>query len=449
MFARRLRLWNRKLKSYRCLVTAAVALVVTATCLDLVTDGSSQSVISSKEIEWSRLRFDRQRKAKLATRRLVYTCSEIKRRAMSHSSENPARFVKHGIPIVEDGIYWSRYIEDMIPGAPSIGEMFDMVENLQSSTVVDISLELPPDCDHSSCSSPINAVVTMADQSKAYVRYKPSCWVYGEVMSFYFSVILCMNNVPPVSLARPDPSTRQWRDKTVQQTLRNKIEWASNTMVSMMTWIDNSTESFQYPEILVEGTKFIHPDNPKFDSLTLDGMALMAQFTDMVIFDYLTGNNDRVVYHLFYSLVKNDTGTLHSTTHNLQVDQARKKLWLVDNEVSFGIGYDMLTSHTFNVSYFFTDMLRSVCIFRRETIARISSFRRPADVAKVLWDMVATRDPLADIGYPSMTCDEDTDVKGRIEWASILAERIEDVLDWVAACQSFSYSDLNVIRTAP
>ncbi|XP_077980181.1 four-jointed box protein 1-like [Glandiceps talaboti] len=384
---------------------------------------------------------NRKLKAKALEKELLNTCFAASNTQPQkiHEDNTEERFL-HGLQVIENGIYWAKDVMRLLPKESTSEELLASVQRLRTETIVDVSLKPPRDCEHSSCSSPSNAVVTMSDSEKAYVRYKPTCWIYGEVMTFYFSMMLCMNNVPAVSLTKPVTTPKQWGDRRVRQIVTSSLGWSSDTVMSMMKWVENSTESVVVPEILVDGIRFLHPDHPRFENISLAEIVLLIQYTDMIILDYITGNNDRLVYHLFYAFLKNDTFLLDYATHNLQL--ANNKLWLVDNEGSFPIGYTFFLRHTYNISNIFTDMLQSVCIFKKETVERLTWLNRIGNPARLLWEMVITHDSLADIGYPNMMCDQDTDVTIQVEWVEILEERLKDVLEWISLCQKSTYSEL-------
>ncbi|XP_006813488.1 four-jointed box protein 1-like [Saccoglossus kowalevskii] len=279
----------------------------------------------------------------------------------------------------------------------------------------------------------------------AYVRYKSTCWLYGEVMAFYFSLVMCMNSVPPVILVRTDVTRRQWSDTFVQATVKLQ-GWAPTAPVSLMRWISNSSESLLIPSILVEGSGFLHPKNPQFEDIFIGDFNLLLQYTDMMVFDYITANNDRLVYHLFYYVLHNDTNMLTMTTHNLQIKDRR--LWLVDNEGSFPIGYDFLDTKLYNLSMFFTNMLQSSCVFRKETAARVAMLHRHGNTAKLLLEMINSHNAIPDIGYTRVVCEEQSGIMYDVEWAETLQKRVEDVFKWIELCKTKSYQELMELRNA-
>ncbi|XP_022243466.1 uncharacterized protein LOC111086135 [Limulus polyphemus] len=167
-----------------------------------------------------------------------------------------------GMPIVEDGIFWSEEIETVVPKV---------------------------------CGRPKNQYVTFQDGSRVCARYRAphEYLVQGELLSFYLSRLLGIHNVPAVTLSAPDVG-QQWKNLNVSSTLL-RSGWALNSTIALIQWIDY-LERERMPEILIralEKGEVISRKSPELRKLRKKQLVELAQWSDLIVFDYVTGNYDR------------------------------------------------------------------------------------------------------------------------------------------------------------
>ena len=158
-----------------------------------------------------------------------------------------------------------------------------------------------------SCGRDKNRFLTFSDGVHACARYREPDHqlVLGEVMSFYLARLLGLNNVPAVVLSQVDPNHPVWRDAMVDIEAAN---WRLGSVVALIQWIPELTRDTM-PQILREALLAhttldvtrdyaVHQQRgtrvSELRYLSVTQAAELAQWSDLVVFDYLTGNYDRV-----------------------------------------------------------------------------------------------------------------------------------------------------------
>ena len=207
------------------------------------------------------------------------------------------------VQLVEDGIYWSEAVEDNIAPGLSDDLVQDEILALRSRTVQ--SLETPT---WLKCGREKNRFVTFSDGVHACARYREpdQQLVLGEVMSFYLARTLGFTNVPAVILSQVDPNHPMWRGVTEDVSAS---DWRLGSVVALIQWMP-SLERSRMPAILRQALMARTTIDVTYDSrasrdvpraaltrlrdLDITEAAEVAQWSDLVVFDYLTGNYDRV-----------------------------------------------------------------------------------------------------------------------------------------------------------
>ena len=141
--------------------------------------------------------------------------------------------------------------------------------------------------------------LTFSDGVHGCARYREpdQQLVLGQVMSFYLARLLGLHNVPAVVLSQVDPNHPVWRDAMEDVT---RSEWRLGSMVSIAQWIPHLTGDTM-PSILVSAlASHTTIDTSEHNDVTLSlhhlsvgEAAQLAQWSDLLVFDYLTGNDDR------------------------------------------------------------------------------------------------------------------------------------------------------------
>jgi four-jointed box protein 1 len=113
-----------------------------------------------------------------------------------------------------------------------------------------------------------------------------------------------MDNIAPISVLQVNSSDGRWKADELRQ-----INWSTGDYVSISKWIDGFEPADVMPRLLQASynsgiplsfhnmscpQNFVKTDNSSLP-LTSEELVDLFQWSDMIIFDYLTGNYDRSV----------------------------------------------------------------------------------------------------------------------------------------------------------
>nr|XP_055065237.1 four-jointed box protein 1 [Misgurnus anguillicaudatus] len=234
------------------------------------------------------------------------------------------------------------------------------------------------------CGRPTNRLATFADGTRACVRYgiDPD-QVLGETLSYYLATLLGISNLPPLALSKLSIPGEQWA--SVRENIV-ALKWSPNAIVSLTKFIPNVTGVFiPLPLRKPQGIQ-LTPES--VSNMTIPNLVELMQWTDMILFDYLTANFDRIVSHIFS--LQWDARVMERTTNNL-LKTLNGDLVFIDNEAGLIHGYRVLDLW----ESYHRILLSSSCIFRRSTARRIAEMKRSGNAAKLLFELYRTREPFA------------------------------------------------------
>ncbi|CAE1269915.1 FJX1 [Acanthosepion pharaonis] len=146
------------------------------------------------------------------------------------------------------------------------------------------------------CGRPKNGFVILDDGSYMCARYRDphSKLVFGEVLSFYLSRLLGLDNIPVVSLSQVNHSLLQWKGIDF-----NRLKWKEGNLVALIQWIPGIStvrSHVKMPEAIYNAYLQKEPlTGANLNLMKLNDTAIsdIVQWGNMLIFDYLTGNYDR------------------------------------------------------------------------------------------------------------------------------------------------------------
>ncbi|KAM3920548.1 four-jointed box protein 1 [Leptodactylus fuscus] len=303
---------------------------------------------------------------------------------------------------LEQGIFWARSLERALPQGFSDEYTLHWQEFARTASVV--SME-------KGCGRSTNRLVTLSDGSRACVRYgiNPE-QIQGEVLSFYLSRLLGLHTVPPCVLSKV--GSAQWAP--VQAELGG-TGWTSGSLVTITPWLHNLSSVLPPLSLRAEDGKLL----PLREELRSGhaGVVELAQWADLILFDYLTANFDRLVSNLFS--LQWDPRVMLRGTNNLH-RTADGTLVLLDNEAGLVHGYRLRdTWDKYN-----GQLLSTVCLFRRGVARRLRELYLARKASEELHSLYLAREPLAaDLG--SLT---------ELE-AQILQDRVGVIYRHIQTCQ--------------
>ncbi|KAH1018401.1 extracellular serine/threonine protein kinase four-jointed [Dendroctonus ponderosae] len=322
---------------------------------------------------------------------------------------------------IDDGIYWSQKVERALPEGYR-GQKHTIWSDYLDKAVA-IRLE-------NGCGRMQNRLVTFQDGLKGCVRYRQNTdQIQGELFSFYLAQILKLPNLAPSAVSIVDLSAPLWSN------LHNEIasaQWSSNRPIVLTQFISN-LNSANIPPVFKPLERHLNKfdvmnmtKNPLVDQNDLlKNLVELAQWSDLIIFDYLTANLDRIVNNLYN--YQWNVNIMDAPAHNLARKSDSELLVFLDNESGLLHGYRLLKKY----EIYHSILLDNLCVFRRQTADIIKKLKTELNIGTLLRDMFEKQNSASvkDI-LPTLP---DKSVK-------ILNERIDRVYGQVIKCESI-FSD--------
>ncbi|XP_023312437.1 extracellular serine/threonine protein kinase four-jointed-like [Anoplophora glabripennis] len=339
----------------------------------------------------------------------------------SESDKYPTvSFVKSFVPLersdedlVENGIFWGKKIERALPEGYK-EQKHDVWQDYVKKAVA-VKME-------NGCGRMQNRLVTFQDGLKGCVRYRQNTdQIQGELFSFYLAKILNLPNLAPSAVSIVDLGQPLWRN------LRNEIasaQWNSNRPIVLTQFISN-LNSANIPAVFKPVERHLNKldvlNMTRNDEDQIGSFVELAQWSDLIVFDYLTANLDRIVNNLYN--YQWNTNIMDAPAHNLAKKADSDLLVFLDNESGLLHGYRLLKKY----EIYHSILLDNLCMFRKQTVDIIKRLKTKGDVGVLLRDMFDRQnsDSVKDI-LPTIP---DKSVK-------ILNDRIDRVYNQILKCES-------------
>lgn len=314
-----------------------------------------------------------------------------------HAAENQTN------QILEDGIFWSHHLEHGV----SMGFVEEDARAWRERVRRGRVMALDPGCGRTS-----NQLATFSDGSRACVRYgiNPE-QVQGETLSYYLASLLGITYVPPLALLRLDGE--QW---THVRGRMEALQWTPSALVSLSEWVPELSPAV-VPAPFHRSGLGLRPLQHELQTKTTAELLELVQWSDLVVFDYITANFDRLVSNLFS--LQWDAKAMERDASNL-LRTPRGSLVFIDNEAGLVHGYRVLDMW----EKYHSAVLGSVCVFRRRTARRVAELHGRRDARARLLQLYRDSEPLAaELGFLSD------------EHARILQDRIDRIHEHILHCK--------------
>lgn len=278
---------------------------------------------------------------------------------------------------IEHRVFWSAWLDGLSTRVFGVEHERKWREQVRDARVVVLE---------AGCGRPTNRLATFADGTRACVRYGIDAdQVLGETLSYYLAELLGISNLPPLALSKLNLSSEQWA--SVRGNIE-ALEWSPNAIVSLTEFIPNVTGVFIPLHLRKQQGGGLQLFAENISNMTVTYLVELMQWSDLIIFDYLTANFDRIVSHIFS--LQWDARVMERTTNNL-LKTINGHLLFIDNEAGLVHGYRVLDLW----ERYHRLLLSSSCIFRRSTVRRLSELKRSGNSAKLLCELYREREPLA------------------------------------------------------
>jgi four-jointed box protein 1 len=320
-------------------------------------------------------------------------------------SDPPNPFTK--LSEMVDGVYWTKNVEAMLPAGFTADSVKDWNNFSRETKLVRMQ---------DGCGRMQNRLLTFKDASKSCARYRINTdQIQGEIFSFYLSRVLGIRNIPPSVLKTVNLRHQQW--EKITGDIQN-AQWSEEIPLIMTQWVKNLVPAF-IPEEFRSDTRNLSPNQTTLLDKSVPELTELVQWSDLIVFDYITANLDRVVNNMFNK--QWNSQIMSGPAHNLEKSTDTGLLVFLDNESGLFHSYRLLDKY----SHFHESLLKSLCIFRRSTVDKIKLWHDGADVLDEMWEMFQKEEPL----HRSLPWFPDKNVK-------ILKSRISDVYNQIRHCEN-------------
>lgn len=313
-------------------------------------------------------------------------------------------------PPVEDGIFWSERLEELVP----VGFTEEYARAWRERARARPIVRLEPGCGRVS-----NQLATFADGTRACVRYGINAdQVQGETLTYYLAALLGITNLPPLTLSQLGGGGGGDGDQWAAVRARvGGLQWSDRAVVSLTEWVSNLT-GVVTPAPLRQESGGLHPLLRELRNKTTPELLELVQWSDLIALDYLTANFDRLVSNLFS--LQWDPRVMERDTNNL-LRAPRGDLVFIDNEAGLVHGFRVLGMW----EKYHGAVLGSVCVFRRRTAQRVAELHRRGDSRRRLLELYRDSEPLSrELGFLSD------------EHAGVLQDRIDRLHKHILHCKA-------------
>ncbi|XP_033739751.1 four-jointed box protein 1-like [Pecten maximus] len=303
-----------------------------------------------------------------------------------------------------DGIMWSSALEkSCLPAGQSDKEQNQWREKSSRSKVVKMS---------EGCGRMQNRLLMLSDGTRACARYRLNTdQIQGEIYSFYLGRLLRINNLLPTVLSVVNSHSDHWR--TVHTEMAN-AQWSDNKVVVLTRWSEGLNPAY-IPVHLRGDDRALLPTSGSLGDM---GACELLQWSDLIVFDYLIANLDRVVNNIHNK--QWNSQMMESPAHNLERD-TDGNLVFMDNESGLFHGYRLLDKY----SSYHKSLLNSLCVFRNSTANIIERLHLSGNVGEELHQLFVREEP-SHTSVPTIP-------KKNME---ILQQRVSDVYEQIQHCRA-------------
>lgn len=191
--------------------------------------------------------------------------------------------------------------------------------------------------------------------------------------------------------------------------------------VCLYRWLPDLSPS-HIPTELREDDRRLHPvvDGEKgaLGNKTHTELCDLLQWSDLIVFDYLTANLDRLVNNMFNR--QWNAEMMNNPAHNLERTKGGGLVFL-DNESGLFHGYRLLDKYR----GYHDALLSSLCVFRRSTARAVKALYQSGDVGRRLEETLKE----GEIHHKQLPSMPDKNV-------TQLKERLQKVYEQIVKCEA-------------
>jgi four-jointed box protein 1 len=255
--------------------------------------------------------------------------------------------------IISNGIYWSKELETLTPKG------FDKIDDIEWSQLINSSIAVKM---VEGCGRMQNRLIMFEDGQMSCARHRQNNdQIQGDIFSFYLARVLGISNLPPATIAVIKASSGNRYDARWERvrTQLHLAQWNTKPVV-LTKYISDLVPAF-IPHLLRSDNRRLHPLAEDIGSLNKTELIELVQWSDLIVFDYLTGNLDRIVNNMINQ--KWNPEMMQNPAHNLLKVKNSGLLLFIDNESGLLHGYRLLKKYEPQHN----SLLSALCVFRQNT----------------------------------------------------------------------------------
>ena len=228
--------------------------------------------------------------------------------------------------VAYEGVTWDPAMVSTIPKVFTAEGDKDFIDKAHRLRVVNIT---------KGCSDYEKRMLILEDGTKVCSKHRVNYQqLQSELYSFHLSRILNIYNMPPTVLVKVDYNSPQWQDVIGDAT---KAGLRQGMIVVLTQYVDNLLPT-HIPDLLQAKSDILLPANISFKITSEKTIHQLIQWTNLIAFDYITANSDRVMNAL--SNMQWNPRVIGMPVHNLY-ETSQGAIVFIDNESGFWLGYKL------------------------------------------------------------------------------------------------------------
>jgi len=275
-----------------------------------------------------------------------------------------------------EGVTWDPAVVKSIPQAFTAEGDKDFIDKAHRLKIINIT---------KGCSDYEKRMLILEDGTKVCSKHRVNYQqLQSELYSFHLSRILNIYNVPPTVIVKVDYNTPQWEEIMEDAS---KVGLKHGMIVVLTQYVDDLLPT--YIPNLLQSKNEILPTNISFKLTPEKTIHQLIQWTNLIVFDYITANSDRVMNAL--SNLQWNPRVIGLPVHNLY-ETSQGTIIFIDNESGFWLGYK-LASESDNHRRLQKSYITKICILDGSVLHAIEELLDTG--GDVLHKRVVEYDPLS------------------------------------------------------
>ena len=227
---------------------------------------------------------------------------------------------------VHEGVTWDPAMVESISQVFTAEGDKDFIDKTHRLKIVNIT---------KGCSDYEKRMLVLEDGTKVCSKHRVNYQqLQSELYSFHLSRMLNIYNIPPAVLVKIDYTAPQWQDVMDDAT---RAGLKQGMVVVLTQYVDNLLPTY-IPDLLQIKNEVLLPTNTSFKMTPEKTIYQLVQWTNLIVFDYITANSDRVMNAL--ANLQWNPKVINMPVHNLY-ETSQGSIVFIDNESGFWLGYKL------------------------------------------------------------------------------------------------------------